>query len=204
MKHLKKVAAVLILGSTSTVFADSLAIDDEVDFTVTADVQDVIAMTFDRAPTIEFNHDHVNDRWLQPLGITVTRRGATPDNPLGFSLEVKGTSGGEGVNYFLNTNSSGGGIGTFEHHQMSMNLLYRNRPEGNWDDFNPLGRDESKMFHFGGIESNLQTKSGLAAGRSARSDTVNVGVGLVISSDEIKNAVPGEYTTTLTFIASAI
>ena len=32
MKHLKKVAAVLILGSTSTVFADSLAIDDEVDF----------------------------------------------------------------------------------------------------------------------------------------------------------------------------
>ena len=171
-------------------------------FTVTADVQDMIAMTFDRAPTIEFNHDHVNDRWLQPLGIMVTRRGATVDNPLGFSLEVKGTSGGEGVNYFLNTNSSGG-IGTLEHHQMSMNLLYRNRPEGNWDDLNPLGRDESIMFRFGGIESNLQTKSGLSVGRLP-SDTVNVGVGLVIPKEQIQNAVPGEYTTTLTFIASAI
>lgn len=112
MKFFKQSAiALAVVGvafsSMSLQAATEGVLDDDIDFTVTAHIDDYIQLVPQGSPNVNFgtyNNNHVGD-WAAVQKYNVERRGASIHRAKGYTLTVTGPEASSGEHYSLSTDN---------------------------------------------------------------------------------------------------
>ena len=191
----QSVLALTVAGLSIGAFADN-ATNASLNIGLTAKIEDLIRVDLsDYSVTIQ--QDDVKD-WNAYINADVSRRGASTENEMSFGIEVVGLASGNGQDFWLNSGQAGLAQ-SMDEQRIAMRIMYENRPDRNAR-ISPLLESGNKFEHGKQVEMRTQT----CVSEKTRNENYNVAMRFRIPEEYIRNSVPGEYSTTLTFLVTAL